>query len=109
MVASSFASTWVSLYVHGTKFIYLFICSYLQTWEAHSMRSIVLPWYPGGHVLSKMQGRHLYLQDWHGEGSKKKIHKAKKHDDCNPIKECSKKTGAEGELQELKKPSPAHP
>ena len=32
------------------------------------MRSIVLPWYPGGHVLSKMQDGHLYLQDWHGGG-----------------------------------------
>ena len=26
---------------------------YLQTLGDHSMRSIVLPWYPGGHVLSK--------------------------------------------------------
>ena len=69
------------------------------------MRSIVLPWYPGGHVLSKMQGRHLYLQDRHWEGSqkKKKKHKAKNHEDCNPIKECRKKTGTEGETQELKK------
>ena len=53
----------------------LFIRSYLQTRHArgdHSMRSFVLPWYPGGHVLSKMQGRHLYLQDRHGEGSKAK-------------------------------------
>ena len=33
------------------------------------MRSIVLPWYPGGHVLLKMLGWHLYLQDRHGEGS----------------------------------------
>ena len=48
------------------------------------MRSIVLPWYPGGHVLSKMQGRHLYLQDRHGEGSQKKKHKAKNHKDSNP-------------------------
>ena len=36
------------------------------------MRSIVLPWYPGGHVPSKMQGRYLYLQDRHGEGSQRK-------------------------------------
>ena len=47
------------------------------------MCSIVLTWYPGGHVVLKMQGRYLYLQDWHGEGSqrekkkKKKKHKAK--------------------------------
>ena len=73
------------------------------------MRSIVLPWYPGGHVLSKIQDWHVYLQDRHGEGSQKKKHKAKNHEDHNPIKECGKKTGAEGELQELKKPSPAHP
>ena len=33
-------------------FFYLFIRSYLQTWGDHAMRSIVLPWYPGGHVLS---------------------------------------------------------
>ena len=66
------------------------------------MRSTVLPWYPGGHVLSKMRGRHLYLQDRHGEGSQMKKHREKHHEDCNPIKECGKKTGAEGELQELK-------
>ena len=42
----------------------------------------------------KMRGRHLYLQDWRGEGSQKKIYKAKKkeqtnkHEDCTPIKEC---------------------
>ena len=64
-------------------YLYLFIRSYLQTWGDHSMRSIVLPWYPGGHVLSKMQGRHLYLQDRHGEGSQKKKHKAKNHEDCS--------------------------
>ena len=28
--------------------------------------------YPGCHVLSNMQGRHLYLQDRQGEGSQKK-------------------------------------
>ena len=73
------------------------------------MRSIVLPWYPGGHVLSKMQGRHLYLQDQHGEGSQKKKHKAKDNEDCNPIKECGKTTDAKGELQELKKQAkPTH-
>ena len=71
------------------------------------MRSIVLPWFPGGHVLSKMQGRHIYLQDRHGKGSQKKKHKAKNHEDCNPIKECGKKTGAEG-AQETK-PSPPMP
>ena len=76
------------------------------------MRSIVLPWYPGGHVLSKMQARLLYLLNQHGEGSQKKKNKAKKkkkknHEDCNPIKECGKKTGAEGELQELKKKNQA--
>ena len=54
-------------------------------------------------------GQHLYLQDRHGEGSQKKKHKAKHHEDCNPIKECDKKIGAEGELQELKKTSPVHP
>ena len=52
--------------------IYLFIRSYLRTWGDHSVRSIVLPWYPGGHVLSKMQGRHLYLQDRHGGIPKEK-------------------------------------
>ena len=35
--------------------------SYLQTWGDHSMRSTVLPWYPGGHVLSYMQGRHPFF------------------------------------------------
>ena len=66
----------------------------------------------------KMQGRQLKKKkkkkkDRHGEGSQKqrkknkktnkqKKHKAKNHEDCNPIKECGKKTGAEGELQELK-------
>ena len=60
-------------YLFIVLFIYLFIRSYLQTWGDHSMRSIVLTWYPGGrHVLLKMQGRHLYLHDWHGEGSQKK-------------------------------------
>ena len=67
----------------------IFIRSYLKTGE--TMSSTVLPWYPGGHVLSKMQGRHLDLQDRHGEGSQKKKHKAKNHKDCNPIKECCKK------------------
>ena len=37
-----------------------------------------------------------------GRDPKRKKHKAKHHEDCNPIKECGKKTGAEGELQELK-------
>ena len=40
-------------------FIYLFIFVLIynpgETIQI-SMRSIVLPWYPGGHVLSKMQG-----------------------------------------------------
>ena len=49
------------------------------------MRSIVLPWYPGGHVLSKMQGRHLYFQDRHGKGSQNKKHKAKNQEDCNTL------------------------
>ena len=40
---------------------------------------------------------------------KKKNIKQKNHEDCNPIKECGKKTGAEGELQELKKQAqPTH-
>ena len=65
-----------------------------------------------------MQGQHLYLQDRHEERSQKKKQKQKKkkknHEDCNSIKECGKKIGAEGELQELKKKkkkktSPAHP
>ena len=66
-----------------------------------------------------MQGQHLYLQDRHGEGSQKKKQSKKKkknHEDCNSIKECGKKIGAEGELQELKKkktkqnkPSPPKP
>ena len=64
-------------YDDHTVYIYLFICSYLQTWGDHSMRSIVLPWYPGDHVFSKMQGWHLYLQNRHGEGSQKKNIKAK--------------------------------
>ena len=55
---------------HVYLFIYLFVLIYKP--GDHSMRSIVLPWYPGGHVLSKLQGRHLYLQEWHGEGSQKK-------------------------------------
>ena len=44
-------------------------------------------------------------------GSQKKKHKAKNHEDCNPIKECRKKTGTERETYELKKKktSPAHP
>ena len=90
-------------------YLYLFIRSYLQTWGDHSMRSIVLPWYPGGHVLSKMQGRHFYLQDRHGEGSQKKKHKAKNHEDCNPIKECRKKNRHRRRNKRTKKTSPAHP
>ena len=104
---------------------YLFINSFLFTslgrpFNAQHYSPMV---YPDGHVLSKMQGRHLYLHDWHGEGSQKKRHKEKtkqnktkqnktkqkqkknktkqnktkqnkkqnkKHDDCNPIKECGK-------------------
>ena len=61
------------------------------------MRSIVLTWYPGGrHVLLKMQGRHLYLQDWHGEGSqKKKKHKAKNTKTASLSKNAARKQAQE--------------
>ena len=61
------------------------------------MRSIVLLWCPGYHVLSKMQGRHLYLQDWHGEEYQKKCHKAKDTKTETPSK-ILKETGAEGDF-----------
>ena len=67
------------------------------------MRSIVLPWYPGGHVLSNMQGRYLYLQDRHGEGSQKKK-QSKKSWRLQPyhrVRQESRRSS--GELQELKK------
>ena len=86
-----------------SSFIYSFIRSYLQTWGDHSVDSIVLPWYPGGHVLSKMQGRHLYLQDRHGEGSQKKSIKQKITKTATQSESAARKTGAEEELQELKK------
>ena len=38
-----------------------------------------------------------------GRNPKRKDIKQKNHKDCNRIQECSNKTGAEGELQELKK------
>ena len=69
------------------KTVYLFVClfvcllirSYLQIWGDHSMRSIVLPWYPGGHILVKIQDQHRYLQIWAWGGipKEKKKHKAK--------------------------------
>ena len=69
-------SIYLSIYLF-TFFIFIHcIRSYLQTWRDHSMRSIVLPWYHGGHVLSKMQCRQLYLQD--GKGSQKGKKKKKK-------------------------------
>ena len=71
------------------------------------MRSIVLPWYPDGHVLSKIQGRHLYLQDRRWEGSQKKKKKKKKKKQiitktATQSESAARKTGAEGEIQELK-------
>ena len=50
------------------------------------MRSIVLPLYHGGHVLSKMQCRQLYLQE--GKGSQK----GKKKQNKNKNKNKNKKT-----------------
>ena len=87
--------------------IYLFIYLFVLIYIAH-------PWYPGGHVLSKMQGWHLYLQDRHGEGSQKKKHKQKIPKTATQSESVARKTGTEGELQELKKKkkkktSPAHP
>ena len=74
------------------------------------MRSIVLPWYPGGHVLSKMQGRHLYLQDRHGEGSqKKKKHKAKKSRRLQPYQRVRQENRCRRRNTRTKKLSPAHP
>ena len=66
------------------------------------MRSIVLPWYPGGHVLLKCRAGISNSKTGMGRDPKRK-NKAKNHEDCNPIKECRKKTGAQGETQELKK------
>ena len=68
------------------KDLFAYSCSYLQSWGDHSMHRNVLPWYPGGHALSKMHGRHLYLQHGHGEGSHKE--KLQSKEDSNQVRGC---------------------
>ena len=91
--------------------IYLFIYSYLQTWETIQCTAFFSH---GTQVAMFSQTCRTGIsisKTGMGRDPKRKKHKAKKHKDCNPIKECGKKAGADGELQELKKKktSPAYP
>ena len=79
------------------KDLFAYSCSYLQSWGDHSMHRNVLPWYPGGHALSKMHGRHLYLQHRHGEGShKEKLTKQGRQQTSQRVQQ---ETGTEGEFR----------
>ena len=64
---------------------------------------------PGGHVFSKMQDRHVYLQDWHKGGDPKREDRKQNARRLKTHQKVPQESGVEEELQGPKTNSPAHP
>ena len=73
------------------------------------MCSIVLPWYPGGHVLSKMQGPHLISKTGMRRDPKTKYIKQKKNMMTATLSKSAAKNRCRRNITRTKIPSPIHP